>query len=41
LLDCEEQGKKGKAKDIELYVKPEDNACYYVADGFAGRVDLY
>jgi FtsZ-interacting cell division protein ZipA len=41
LLDCKDQGQKGKAKDIKLYVKPEDNACYYVADGFAGSVDLY
>lgn len=41
LVDCKNQGQKGKAQDIKLYVKPEDNACYYVADGFAGSVDLY
>ena len=29
-------------KDLKLYVKPEDNACYYVANGnVAGKVDLY
>lgn len=38
--DCARQNVK--AKDITLYVKPEDNACYYVAnDGIAGKVDLY
>ena len=29
-------------KDIKLYIKPQDGACYYVADGkVAGRVDLF
>ena len=29
------------AKDIKIYVKPEDNAAYYVADGKAGKVKVY
>lgn len=38
--DCEAQGVK--VKELKLYLKPEDNACYYVANGnVAGRVDLY
>lgn len=38
--DCKEQ--KIKVQDIKLYVKPEENACYYVANGnVAGKVDLY
>ncbi len=38
--DCKRQ--KVKAKDLTLYIKPEDNACYYVANnGIAGKVDLY
>ena len=38
--DCKRQ--KVKAKDLSLYIKPEDNACYYVANnGIAGKVDLY
>ncbi|MFR8131026.1 MAG: DUF6465 family protein [Lachnospira sp.] len=29
-------------KDLKMYLKPEDNACYYVANGnLAGKVDLY
>lgn len=33
---------KVTAKDIKLYIKPQDNACYYVADGkVAGKVDLF
>ena len=29
-------------EELKLYVKPEDNACYYVANGnVAGKVDLY
>lgn len=29
-------------KDLKMYLKPEDNACYYVANGnVAGKVDLY
>ena len=40
MQDCSEQ--KIKVQDIKLYVKPEDNACYYVANGnVAGKVDLY
>lgn len=40
IQDCSEQ--KIKVEDIKLYVKPEDNACYYVANGnVAGKVDLY
>lgn len=30
----------GSAKSLEIYVKPEDGAAYYVADGVAGKVDL-
>ena len=30
------------AKDIKLYVKPEDNKCYYVADEkITGDVELF
>ena len=33
---------KISVEDLKLYVKPEDNACYYVANGnVAGKVDLY
>lgn len=40
MKDCSEQ--KIKVQDIKLYVKPEENACYYVANGnAAGKVDLY
>lgn len=40
MQDCSEQ--KIKVEDIKLYVKPEDNACYYVANGnVAGKVGLY
>ncbi len=29
-------------KDLKMYLKPEDNACYYVVNGnVAGKVDLY
>ena len=38
--DCKKQ--KASSKDVNLYIKPEDNACYYVANnGIAGKVDLY
>ena len=38
--DCRKQ--KASSKDVTLYIKPEDNACYYVANnGIAGKVDLY
>ena len=38
--DCKKQ--KVSSKDVTLYIKPEDNACYYVANnGIAGKVDLY
>lgn len=31
-----------EAKDIKLYLKPEDEVCYYVANGnVEGKVDLY
>ncbi len=30
----------GKAKALEIYVKPEDGAAYYVADGAEGKVTL-
>jgi len=33
---------KVKATDLKLYIKPEENACYYVANGkVAGKVDLF
>lgn len=37
-----EVGKKAQSiKQIEIYVKPEENAAYYVANGkVAGRIDL-
>ena len=38
--DCRKQ--TASSKDVTLYIKPEDNACYYVANnGIAGKVDLY
>ena len=40
MQDCGED--KISVEDLKLYVKPEDNACYYVANGnVAGKVDLY
>lgn len=30
----------GKAKSVEIYVKPEDGAAYYVADGESGKVEF-
>ena len=27
-------------KNVSLYVKPEDNAVYYVVDGETGKIDL-
>ena len=36
-----EQGKtKTAAKDIKLYVKPEENMVYYVINGDAGKFSL-
>lgn len=33
---------KVTATDIKLYIKPQDNACYYVANGkVAGQVALF
>ncbi len=32
--------KVGKAKSVEIYVKPEDSAAYYVADGESGKVEF-
>jgi hypothetical protein len=38
--DCKERDLKAKA--LNLYIKPEDNACYYtVDDGVEGQVVLY
>lgn len=38
--DCESQGVA--VKELKLYLKPQDNACYYVANGnVAGKVDLF
>ncbi|MDO5402323.1 MAG: DUF6465 family protein [Eubacteriales bacterium] len=40
LADCKEQNIA--VKDIKMYLKPEDNACYYVVNGnIAGKVDLF
>ena len=40
LGDCKEQNIT--VKDLKMYLKPEDNACYYVANGnIAGKVDLF
>ncbi len=34
-------GKKDEVKQVQLYVKPEDNACYYVINNkVTGKVDL-
>ena len=36
------KAQKVTVKELKLYVKPEDNACYYVANGeVEGRVDLF
>ena len=41
-LEADLKAQKVAAKDIKLYIKPQDGACYYVADGkVAGRVDLF
>lgn len=33
---------KIKADNIKLYIKPEENACYYVAnDTYSGKVELF
>ena len=40
VTDCSRQSVT--VKEIKLYLKPEDNACYYVANGnVAGKVELY
>lgn len=31
---------KGTIKTVEVYVKPEDNAAYYVINGIADKIDL-
>lgn len=31
---------KGTVKTVEVYLKPEDNAAYYVINGVAGKVEL-
>ena len=41
-VEADLKAQKVAAKDIKLYIKPQDGACYYVADGkVAGRVDLF
>ncbi len=30
----------GDAAEITVYVKPEDNAAYYVADGNTGKIEM-
>ncbi|MGN0316606.1 MAG: DUF6465 family protein [Lachnospira sp.] len=37
-----DQVKDIKVKSLKLYIKPEDNACYYVVnDTVEGKVDLF
>ncbi|MDE6208603.1 MAG: hypothetical protein K2M73_02885 [Lachnospiraceae bacterium] len=37
-----EEGNKTKVKGIDIYIKPEENAAYYVInDKIAGRVDIF
>lgn len=37
----QEGGNEGELKDIKIYVKPEDNRAYYVANGeIEGSVEL-
>ena len=37
-----QEGNKTKAKDIKVYIKPEENAAYYVVnEKNAGRVDIF
>lgn len=36
------EGNKAKAKSVNLYIKPEENAAYYVInDSVAGKVDIF
>ena len=37
-----EEGNKTKVKGIDIYIKPEENAAYYVInDKIAGKVDIF
>lgn len=39
--DYEDSGSEEELKDIKIYVKPEDNKAYYVANGqIEGSIDL-
>lgn len=39
--DYEDSGNEEELKDIKIYVKPEDNKAYYVANGqIEGNIDL-
>ena len=41
-VEADLKAQKVSAKEIKLYIKPEDKACYYVADGkVAGTVNLF
>ena len=41
-VEADLKAQKVSAKEIKLYIKPEDKACYYVADGkVAGKVNLF
>jgi len=41
LLDTAKKLSEVKSpKDVNLYVKPDDNAVYYVVDGKSGKIDL-
>lgn len=36
------EGNKAKVNNINVYIKPEENAAYYVVnDTVAGRVDIF
>ena len=41
-VEADLKAQKVSAKEIKLYIKPEDKTCYYVADGkVAGKVNLF
>lgn len=38
---CDEEGKKASAiKELNVYIKPEDNAAYYVINGQGSSIEL-
>lgn len=39
---CEDEGRKPSAiKEMNIYIKPEDNAAYYVINGQGSSIELY